>query len=403
MDTTRIAPPLRERFFYWANFQFAERGGRSATSNISRVYPDLFDSNQEEEKLFKHKLCLLATIAFGIIAFGCAPAAIPTPAGPRELVVMTHDSFSASEDIIKEFEKANNATVKILKSGDAGAALNKAILAKANPLADAFFGVDNTFLSRALKAEIFDAYKPASASKIPGAFALDSEFRLTPVDFGDVCLNYDRAYFQKKNLAPPQTLDDLIKPAYKSLTVVENPATSSPGLAFLIATVGHFGKDKYLDFWKAMRANDVLISEGWDDAYYKRSTWGGQGGDRPIVVSYATSPAAEVFFSGGKVTEPPTGNALGDGACFRQIEFIGVLKGAKNADLAKKFVDFLLTQKFQEDIPAQMFVFPVMADAKLPDFYKFAETPKKPANVAHAEIDANRDEWIKAWTNIVLR
>ena len=281
--------------------------------------------------------------------------------------------------------------------------MNTANLANASPLADAFFGVDNTFLSRATKADIFDAYKPAGASNLPAEFALDPEFRLTPVDFGDVCLNYDRAYFQKKNLAPPQSLDDLIKPQYKSLTVVENPATSSPGLAFLLATIGTFGKDKYLDYWKALRANDVLVSEGWDDAYYAKSSWGGKGGDRPIVVSYATSPAAQVFFSSGKVTTPPTGNVLGDGACFRQVEFVGVLKGAKNPDLAKKFVDFMVTPKFQEDVPEQMFVFPVLRDAKLPDFYKFAETPKKPALVSPADIDANREAWIKAWTETVLR
>ncbi|MEW5721279.1 MAG: thiamine ABC transporter substrate-binding protein, partial [Chloroflexota bacterium] len=257
--------------------------------------------------MFKFKLFALITfVALGLSAVeGCAPAPTATPAGPRELVVMTHDSFAASESVIKDFENANNAKIKILKSGDAGTALNKAILAKNNPLADAFYGVDNTFLSRALKENIFDAYKPASASKLPAEFVLDADFRATPVDYGDVCLNYDRAYFQKKNLAPPQTLDDLIKPAYKSLTVVENPATSSPGLAFLLATVGRFGKDKYLDFWKALRANDVLVTEGWSDAYYAKSTWGGKGGDRPIVVSYATSPAAEVFFSKGKYTEPP--------------------------------------------------------------------------------------------------
>jgi len=327
----------------------------------------------------------------------------PTVPPPTEVTIMTHDSFSASEAVIKEFETSANIKLKILKSGDAGAALNKAILAKDSPLADAFFGVDNTFLSRALKAEIFEAYKPTNAVNIPKEFTLDPDFKLTPVDYGDVCLNYDRAYFTQKNLAPPKTLDDLTKPAYKGLTVVENPATSSPGLSFLLATVGYFGKDKYLDFWKAMRANDVLVTEGWEDAYYAKSTWAGKGGDRPIVVSYATSPAAEVYFSNGKLTEPPTGNVLGDGACFRQIEFVGILKGAKNPDGARKLVDFMLSKKFQEDIPTQMFVFPVMPDAKLPDFYKFAEKPNKPAVVSAAEIDANRDVWIKAWTDTVLR
>ena len=183
--------------------------------------------------MLNYRLLAITIGLFALGAFGaCTSVPTATPTGPRELVVMAHDSFAASESVIKEFESANNAKVKILKSGDAGASLNKAILAKNNPLADAFYGVDNTFLSRALKENIFDAYKPASASKVPTEFVLDSEFRATPIDYGDVCLNYDRAYFQKKNLAPPQTLDDLVKPAYKGLTVVENPATSSPGLAF---------------------------------------------------------------------------------------------------------------------------------------------------------------------------
>jgi len=334
-----------------------------------------------------------------------APTAgvVPTFQPARELVVMTHDSFEASESVFKDFEKTHNVKIKILKAGDAGAALNKAILAKAAPLADVFYGVDNAFLSRALKADIFEAYRPELFAKIAPSFVLDKEYRLTPVDYGDVCLNYDRAYFQKKNLAPPQSLDDLLKPQYKALTVVQNPATSSPGLAFLLATIAQYGSNKYLDFWKALRANDVLVTEGWSDAYYAKSTWGGKGGDRPIVVSYATSPAAEVFFSNGKLTEPPTGNVLGDNTCFRQIEFVGVLKGAKQPALARKFVDLMLGKEFQEDVPKQMFVFPIMGNTTLPDFFKFAESPKKPAELAPADIDAFRETWIKEWTTAVLR
>jgi thiamine transport system substrate-binding protein len=308
-----------------------------------------------------------------------------------------------SDDVLKEFETANNAKVQILKSGDAGAALNKAILAgTANPLGDAMFGVDNTFLSRALKADLFEPYKPNGADAIPAQFVLDPQFRMTPIDYGDVCLNYDIAWFKEKNIAPPQSLDDLTKPEYKSLLVVENPATSSPGLAFLLATIGKYGPDKYLDYWKQLRANDVAVSDGWEDAYYTKSTWGGKG-DRPIVVSYATSPAAEVYFSNGKYTTPPTGNVLGDDSCFRQIEFAGVFKNAKHPELARKFIAFMLSTRFQEDIPTQMFVFPVNPNAKLPDFYKFAETPQHPAQVSAEDIDAHRDEWIKAWTQTVLR
>lgn len=362
---------------------------------------------------------ILFTILCALLVFAACTNAAPAPTNAStqnntaqptnapapnviELVVVTHDSFAVSDTVLKEFESANNAQVQILKAGDAGAALNKAILTgTANPLGDVFFGVDNTFLSRAEKADLFEAYKPQGADAIPEAYKLDPEFRLTPIDFGDVCMNYDKAWFKSKNLAPPQTLGDLTKPEYKNLLVVENPATSSPGLAFLLATVATYG-DKYLDFWKELRANDVAISEGWEDAYYNKSTWSGKG-DRPLVVSYATSPAAEVFFSGGKYTEPPTGNVLGDGTCFRQIEFAGVFKNAKNPGMARRFVDFMLSKRFQEDIPTQMFVFPVNPNAQLPDFYKFAETPKHPAQIAADVIDANREKWIKEWTQVVLR
>lgn len=356
------------------------------------------------------KLIFYAVLLILVTLAACAsptPTTIPptnAPAGaPTELVVVTHDSFAVSEEALQEFERAHNAKVQILKSGDAGAALNKAILAgAANPPGDVMFGVDNTFLGRALNADLFAPYKPNGADAIPAPYVLDSQYRLTPIDYGDVCLNYDIAWFKEKNLNPPQTLDDLTKPEYKSLLVVENPATSSPGLAFLLATIAQYGADKYLDYWKQLRANDVAVSEGWEDAYYTKSTWSGKG-ERPIVVSYATSPAAEVFFSDDKYTTPPTGNVLGDNTCFRQIEFAGVFKNARQPALAQKFLDFLLSARFQADIPTQMFVFPVIPNTKLPDFYKFAETPKNPAQVSAQDIDANRDAWLKAWTQAVLR
>lgn len=323
--------------------------------------------------------------------------------GQTELILVTHDSFAASEDVIQEFEKANNAKVRILKSGDAGVELNKEILAGAsNPLGDALFGVDNTFLSRALKADIFETHMADGVREIPNEFKLDPKFRLTPIDYGDVCLNYDIGWFKQKNIPAPQALEDLVKPQYKSLLVVENPATSSPGLAFLLATIAHFGQDKYLDYWKQLRANDVAISDGWDDAFNNRFTLSANG-DRPVVVSYATDPAAEVFFSNGKFTEPPNALIANNQACFKQIEFAGVLKGAKHPDLARKFVDYMLSVRFQSDIPGQMFVYPVNPQATLPDWFKFSPPLKSDATLPPDVIDANRDKWITAWTQAMLR
>ncbi len=347
----------------------------------------------------------LALMLFlGACAAPATPTPSPTPAGPVTLTVMTHDSFAASKEVIAAFEQANNAKLSFLKSGDAGAALNRAILAKDSPLADVFYGVDNTFLSRALDADIYEAYASPLLSTIPAEFKLDPQNRALPVDFGDVCINYDKAYFAQKNLAIPQTLEDLAKPEYKGLLVTENPATSSPGLVFLLATIAHFGQDGYLAYWKSLRDNGLVVVNGWETAYYTNFSGSSGKGAQPLVVSYNTSPAAEVVFSTTPINEPPTGSILGKDTCFRQVEFVGILKGTKHLALAQKFVDFMLGVKFQEDMPLQMYVYPTNTQARLPDvFTKFAQLPPAPARLDPAVIAKNRDAWIQAWTEAVLK
>jgi len=319
------------------------------------------------------------------------------------VTLMTHDSFSVSASVLKGFEKSHNVRVNILKSGDAGTALTQAILSKNNPLADVFFGVDNTFMSRALKSDIFQVYISRYLNKIPEQYQLDKSFRLTPIDFGDVCLNFDNAWFVKHKQSFPKNLTDLTKPAYKSRFVVENPATSSPGLAFLLTTIGYFGESHYLNFWKQLRQNDVYISNSWTDAYYGQFSRA-KGGTRPIVVSYASSPPAEMYFSEIPLKEPPTATLLAEGTTFRQVEFAGILKGTKNLALAQKLVDFLLSPDFQKDIPLQMWVFPVVPETPLPDiFEKFALQSENPVMLPPEMISNNRKKWIEAWTTEVLR
>ena len=321
----------------------------------------------------------------------------------KEVVVMTHDSFSIGKDVVIAFERAHGARVRFLKAGDAGSALNQAILSKNNPLADVFFGVDNTFLTRALEAGIFEAYDSPLLAAVADNLKLDPQNRLLPVDFGDVCLNYDKKWLADKGLAPPSALEDLVKPAYKGLTVVENPATSSPGLAFLLTTISRFGETGYLDFWKKLRTNDVLVVDGWEKAYWGHFS-AASDGTRPIVVSYASSPPAEVYFSEKNITEPPTAAVVEPGTCFRQVEFVGILKGAAHPELARKWVDFMLDKKFQEDIPLNMFVWPANLTAALPDvFVKHARVASEPASIPPDKITAFREAWIEAWTNTVLR
>ena len=281
---------------------------------------------------------MLALVGVTLSIVGCGGGSAEEP---NEIVLMTHDSFAVSEQVLAAFTAETGITVRVLRSGDAGAMVNQAILTKDNPLADVIYGVDNTFLSRALEADLFEPYEAAGLDRVPDAFELDAEHRVTPIDYGDVCVNYDKEYFEAEGLPVPQTLADLTKPEYRGLLVVEHPASSSPGLAFLMATVAVFGEEgdyTWRDYWRALAANDVLVTSGWEEAYTASFSGGSGTGDRPLVVSYASSPVVEVIYSAEPVEEAPTG-AMTDGA-FRQIEFAGVLAGAKAPTGARRFLDF---------------------------------------------------------------
>ena len=343
-------------------------------------------------------------LVLAMVLSACSAPAASKSAKPAILTVMTHDSFAASEEVIKGFEDEHGVEVHFVKAGDTGAALNKAILSKSAPLADVFFGVDNNFLSRALEEDLFVAYSSPLLDEIPDAFELDAEHRVLPVDYGDVCINYDKAYFAEQGLAAPASLDDLTKAEYAELLAVENPATSSPGLAFLLATIAEYGDPGYLAYWAALRENGVVVVSDWETAYYGNFSASSGQGPQPMVVSYGSSPPAEVIFAETELSEAPTASLVGENMCYRQVEFVGILKGTEQQSLAEKFVDFLLGQTFQEDVPMQMFVFPVNENAALPEeFSAYAQIPELPAQLDSAEITANREAWITAWDEVVLR
>ena len=348
---------------------------------------------------------------FVLLLASCVSAVQPTAesqtatvaAEPESITVMSHDSFAVSEGVVKSFEETNNAKVVFIQSGDAGTVLNKAILTKDAPLADLLFGVDNTFLSRALDGDIYEPYASPALQDISSDFKLDPSNRVLPVDYGDVCINYDKKYFTDNSLAVPQSLEELSNPEYSNLLVVENPATSSTGLAFLMATVAHFGDD-YLDYWSSLKDNGIAVVDSWDTAYYTNFSGSSGRGAQPMVVSYGTSPAAEVIFADPPIDDAPTASIIGADTCFRQIEFVGILKGTQHRALAERFVDFMLSQQFQEDMPMQMFVYPVNPNAALPEtFIQYAQAPEQTAVLAPEVIAANRDQWIQEWTDAVMK
>jgi thiamine transport system substrate-binding protein len=304
-----------------------------------------------------------------------------------------------SKEVMAEFKKQTGITVKIATNGDAGELTNKLVLTKDDPTGDAVFGIDNTFGSRAIDEGVLAAYD----AKLPdgaAAYVLegDTDHHLTPVDTGNVCVNVDDTWFAEHGVAEPQTLDDLVKPAYRDLFVTPGATTSSPGLAFLLATVAAYGADGWQDYWTRLMANGAKLTQGWSDAYEVDFTQGGGGGDRPIVLSYDSSPAFTVDGQGGTTT-----SALLD-TCFQQVEYAGVLAGADNPEGARALVDFMLSRPFQEALPDAMYVFPVDADAPLPpDWAQFAPQPDDAYSVAPAEIAEHRDEWLRDWSDVTSR
>jgi thiamine transport system substrate-binding protein len=346
-----------------------------------------------------------AVAALGALALCLPLAACGDDAADEDATVrlLTHDSFLLSDGVLDAFTDETGIEVELIQGGDAGQVVNQAILTNGNPQADVLFGIDSTFLGRALEADLFVPYEADGLDQVDEALRLDPEHRVTPIDYGDVCLNYDKAWFASRSIPVPTSLEDLTDPRYADLLVVQNPATSSPGLAFLLASVQAFGEDGWQAWWRDLRANGVQVVDGWDEAYNTAFSGGGASeGTRPLVVSYASSPPAEVLYADPPVDESPVG--VIDASCYRQVEGAGILSGTDREEAAQQLVDFLLSTTVQADVPLSMFVFPVRGDVPLPDlFVDHAARPAEVYELPAADIEAHREEWIDEWTDLVVR
>lgn len=329
----------------------------------------------------------IASITGAAMALGFVACSGDGGTAPVTVTLVAYDSFPTEKtplnDALATFTEDTGITVKIVTAGDAGAMVSKAALTAGNPEGDVMWGVDNTLLSAAIDAKVF-AGEP------------------TQVDFGDVCVNYDIAYFTQHDLQPPGTFDDLAQPEYKDLLVVENPATSSPGLAFMLATIDKYGDAGWTQYWRTLRSNGVEVVDSWETAYYERfSGSGGSSGDKPLVVSYASSPPAEVVFADPPIDTAPTGVATG--TCFRQMEYAGVLRGTRHGDAAQQLVTFLTGETFQRTLPLTLFVYPVNGTVSLPEvFTKFAAVPANPYSMDPVRIAQHRQSWQEQWTQTVI-
>jgi thiamine transport system substrate-binding protein len=316
------------------------------------------------KRLLVFALCLISVFALS----SCSNSS-------KELTLIAHDSFVMSDELISSFEKSSGYHLNIVRAGDAGAMTNKLVLTEDAPLADVVFGIDNTFAPVATKNNLIDG-------------------ELTPIDFADVCFNVDLAYFKSHNLAIPDNWRDLTKKEYKNLTVIENPNTSSTGLAFLISTYDAFPPmtagviPPTVNWWLALRDNGVKVAASWEDAYYSDFSGSSGKGKYPIVLSYSSSPADEVGDDGKSKTQA----LLKD--CYRQTEYVGVLKNAANPQGARALISFMKDKSFQSALPKAMYVYPVDSTVELPS--RWAQyTPAAESIIGEKlDIDGKREQWL---------
>ena len=337
---------------------------------------------------------LVATMALSMAVGACS-----SEGDPETLTLFAHDSFAdaVTEETFAAFTEETGISVEVVPGGDAGSVVTQAALTKDNPLGDVLFGVDDTFLSRAIENDVFAAYESPLLDSVDPSLVPSTDL-VTPIDFGDVCFNYDKAYFEDENLDVPSGLEELATETYAPLTTVEHPATSSPGLAFMLATVAEFGEDGWLDWWQRMRDAGVNVVPDWNTAYYGEFTR--YDGDSPLVLSYASSPPAEVIFSETPIDVAPT--AVLEAGCYRQVEYAGVMAGTDHPDAAGDLIDFMLSVEFQETIPTNWFVFPANQDAELPpEFVEHTTVPASPARLDPDVIAENRDRWLQEWVSVM--
>jgi thiamine transport system substrate-binding protein len=353
-------------------------------------------------------LAMMLTLVVPIVACGAeGPNDDLASPGPSEaglegttLRVITHDSFNVSESVLQSFEDRTGITVELVKGGDAVQTVNQAVLSRDNPQGDLLFGIDNNLLTRAYDANLFVPYESAGLATVDDSYELDPEHRVTPVDHGDVCVNVDREHYRTRALAPPNSLEDLVEPEYADQLVVQNPSTSTPGLAFLLATIDHFGEDGWQEYWAQLKGNGVTVADGWEQAYYGLFSGGSGEGALPLVVSYASSPPAEVTDVAATPADAAPTGAM-SATCYRQIEFAGILAGTDHEAAARAFIDFLLSTPFQDDLPLSMYVYPVSDQATLPEaFTKYAAEVDDPLLLPSDQVGANRDRWIEQWSAI---
>jgi len=333
-----------------------------------------------------NKLILILLLLF--LFFGC----VQQETGKKELVVYTYDSmvseYGLGPKIIPKFEEQCNCKIKMVSKGDAGQVLTTLVLEKENPKADVVIGLDNSLIQKAIEKKVLEEFTPKNIGIVPKDIGFYKKGFLTPFDYGFIAFVFD----SKKIEAELNEFDSLLDSRLEKKIVIQNPRTSSPGLALLFWSIEVYGDPGYKEFWKEFKPNILVVTDGWDE-----SAGLFRAGEAPMYLSYATSPAYYAEFEDINhflAAEFEEGHYI-------QVEGIGIVKGTKNRKLAEQFIEFMLTEEAQKEIPFTQFMFPVNKNIELPKAFEYAVMPDKKLELDPELIEEKQEEWISEWEKII--
>jgi thiamine transport system substrate-binding protein len=304
------------------------------------------------------------------------------------LTIYTYDSFISyglPDTTNKIFENEYNCKINYVSFGDSEQSLNRLILEKGSSQADIFVGVNIDDLSKALNNDLFISYKPKSIDNIPSEYLLDKSYRLIPFDGPDsIAIIYD----SDKIKNPPKSFQDLLKSEYAKKLILEDPRTSGPGMSFLLWTIAVYGQDGFIDYWKKLNSTIFQIYPGWDAAFTAFTK-----GEAPMMLSYDTDPA--YFYNQDKTTRYKA--VIPEEGGWMYLEFAGIVKGTKHEKLAQEYINFMLSENFQKEIPSNQWMFPIVKGTPLPVYYNYAVKADKYLTIPYQTIADNYESWLKMW------
>ncbi|MBJ23765.1 MAG: hypothetical protein CMB64_03760 [Euryarchaeota archaeon] len=344
-------------------------------------------------------ILLLLTMSFS----GCVSESNET-----ELVIATYDVYALTDEMIGDFENQTGITVSMIKLDDAGSVLDYLIQNKGTETIDLAIGLDNTYLQTAIKQGVLTEHLANNLDNISqDALAPYNGPFAVPFDMGHVCLNYDSSIVDGQNMTVPTSLWNLTEEEWRGKVAIPSPITSSPGRAFMLATLDYFNSlgestSEFEEWWSAMEENDVIITSGWSEAYETHYTGGygeyeaGYVGDAHITVSYCHSPGVESWYNGNwtksaALNLPKTS--------FFQVEYISSVMGGDQQSSAL-FIEFLLSEDINSNMPVQNSMYSVLEGFDLPEengYLFHSIIPNEPSEISMIEIEENMESWLLLW------